>query len=57
MAALMAAIGITLPQVQLSGISLVRPPTPAGQPSGLQSQSPPPLQLSAHSQPFTTPQH
>ena len=57
MAALMVATWITLPQVQLLGTSLVRPLTPAVQPSGLQSQSQPPLQLPAHSQPFTTPQH
>jgi hypothetical protein len=57
MAALMVVRGIQLPQVQLSGTSTIRPPTPVLQPSGLQSQSHPSLQLSAHSQPFSTPQH
>ena len=52
MAALMAASGIQLPQIQLPGTSSVRPPTPAPQ-----SQSQPPLQLPAQSQPFSTPQH
>ena len=52
MAALMAASGIQLPQIQLSGTSSVRPPTPAPQ-----SQSQQPLQLPAQSQPFSTPQH
>ena len=53
MAALMAASGIQLPQIQLPGTSSVRPPTPVSQPS----QSQPPLQLPAQSQPFSTPQH
>jgi len=52
MAALMAASGIQLPQIQLPGTSSVRPPTPAPQ-----SQSQQPLQLPAQSQPFSTPQH
>jgi len=57
MAALMAATGIQLPQVQLLGTSSVRTLTPVLQPSGLQSQSQPPLQLPAQSQPFSTLQH
>jgi len=52
MAALMAASGIQLPQVQLPGTSSVRPPTPAPP-----SQSQQPLQLPAQSQPFSMPQH
>ena len=52
MAALMAASGIQILQVQLPGTSSVRPPTPAPQ-----SQSQQPLQLPAQSQPFSTPQH
>ena len=54
MAALMAASGIQLPQIQLPGTSSVRPPTPAPQ---TQSPSQQPLQLPAQSQPFSTPQH
>lgn len=57
MAALMAASGIQLPQIQLPNTSSVRPPTPVSQPSQFQSQSQPPLQLPAQSQPFSTPQH
>jgi hypothetical protein len=57
MATLMAVIGIQLPQVQLPGTSSVRPLTPVLQPSGLQSQSQPPLQLPTQSQPFLMPQH
>ena len=53
----MAALRIQLPHVQLLGTSSVRPPTPVLQPSGLQSQSQPQLQLLAQSQPFLTPQH
>jgi len=53
MAALMAASGIQLPQIQLPGTSSVRPPTLVSQPS----QSQPPLQLPAQSQTFSTPQH
>jgi len=52
MAALMAASGIQLPQIQLLGTSSVRPSTPDPQ---SQSQQPP--QLPAQSQPFSTPQH
>jgi len=52
MAALMAALGIQIPQIQLPGTSSVRPSTPAPQ---SQSQQPP--QLPAQSQPFLTPQH
>ena len=52
MAALMAASGIQLPQIQLPVTSSVRPPTPAPQ-----SQSQQPFQLPAQSQPFSTPQH
>jgi len=54
MAAIMAASGIQIPQIQLPGTSTVRPPTPAPQ---TQSQSEQPLQLSAQSQLFSTPQH
>jgi len=54
MAALMAASGIQIPQIQLPGTSSVRPPTPAPQ---TQSQSQQPFQLPAQSQPFSTPQH
>jgi len=57
MAALMAASGIQLQQIQLPGTSSMRPPTLVLYPSGLQSQSQPPLQLPAQSQPFSTPQH
>jgi len=57
MAALMAASGIQLPQIQLPVTSSVRPPTPVPQPSGFQSQSQPPLQLPAQSQLFSTRQH
>jgi len=49
MAALMAASGIQLPHIQLPGTSSIRPPTPAPQ-----SQSQPPLQLPAQSQPFSS---
>ena len=52
MAALMAASGIQLPQIQLPGTLSIRPPTPAPQ-----SQSQPPLELPAQSQPFSTPEH
>ena len=52
MAALMAASGIQLPQIQLPGTSSVRPSTPAPQ-----SQTQQPLQLPTQSQPFSTPQH
>ena len=52
MAALMAAFGIQLPQIQLLGTSSVRPSTPVPP-----SQSQQPLQLPAQSQPFSTPQH
>ena len=52
MAALMAASGIQILQIQLPGTSLVRPPTPAPQ-----SQSQQSLQLPAQSQSFSTPQH
>jgi hypothetical protein len=45
--AMMAALGIQLPQIQLPGTFSVRPPTPVPQPSGFQSQSQPPLQLPA----------
>jgi len=54
MAALMAALGIQIPQIQLPGTSTVRPPTLAPQ---TQSQSQQPFQLPAQSQPFSTPQH
>jgi len=54
MAALMAASGIQIPQIQLRGTSSVRPPTPVPQ---NQSQYQQPLQLPAQSQPFSTPQH
>jgi len=57
MAALMAASGIQLPQIQLPGTSSVRPPTLVPQPSGLQSPSQLPLQLPTQSQPFSTTQH
>ena len=52
MVALMAALGIQLPQIQLIATSSVRLPTLAPQ-----SQSQQPLQLPAQSQPFLTPQH
>jgi len=54
MAAIMAASGIQIPQIQLPGTLNVRPPTPAPQ---TQSQSQQSLQLPAQSQPFSTPQH
>ena len=57
MVALMAASGIQLPQIQLPGTSSVRSLTLVSQPSQFQSQSQPPLQLPAQSQPFSTPQH
>jgi len=54
MAAIMAASGIQIPQIQLPGTLTVRPPTPA---PPTQSQSQQPLQLPAQSQSFSTPQH
>jgi len=57
MAALMATLGIQLPQGAASRHLFGQAPDPVLQPSGLQSQSQPPLQLPAQSHQFSMPQH